>query len=81
VQLVEWWGRGVEWSQYGDGCVLCVFSVGGLGMRVVGGKLGHDKKLGTYVSTVVCGGVADLAGIVEGMYDIRDVHHMFSVYC
>ena len=35
-------------------------------MRVVGGKLGADKKLGTYVSTVVPGGVAELAGIVEG---------------
>jgi len=35
-------------------------------MRVVGGKLGADKKLGTYVSTVVPGGVADKAGIVKG---------------
>ena len=41
-------------------------SVGGLGMRVVGGKLGADKKLGTYVSTVVPGGVADMSGIVQG---------------
>ena len=46
--------------------VCGVLSVGGLGMRVVGGKLGADKKLGTYVSTVVPGGVAELAGIVEG---------------
>ena len=46
---------------------LCgVRIVGGLGMRVVGGKLGADKKLGTYVSTVVAGGVADKAGIVKG---------------
>ena len=37
-------------------------------MRVVGGKLGPDKKLGTYVSTVVPTGVADRAGIVEGKF-------------
>ena len=42
-------------------------AVGGLGMRVVGGKLGADKKLATYVSTVVPGGVADKAGIVKGL--------------
>jgi len=46
-------------------CVI-VPTVGGLGMRVVGGKLGPDKKLGTYVSTVVPTGVADRSGIVEG---------------
>jgi len=45
-------------------------AVGGLGMRVVGGKLGPDKKLGTYVSTVVRGGVADMAGIIEGQFCI-----------
>ena len=46
--------------------MIYVDIVGGLGMRVVGGKLGADKKLGTYVSTVVSAGVADMAGIVEG---------------
>lgn len=35
-------------------------------MRVVGGKLGPDKKLGTYVASIVKGGPADLAGIMQG---------------
>ena len=41
-------------------------TVGGLGMRVVGGKLGPDKKLGTYVASVVKGGPASMAGIRQG---------------
>jgi len=41
-------------------------------MRVVGGKLGPDKKLGTYVSTVIAGGVADKAGIVKGRFPSPD---------
>jgi len=44
-------------------------------MRVVGGKLGADKKLGTYVSTVVAGGVADKAGIVKG-----DSLHLYIIH-
>jgi len=44
-------------------------------MRVVGGKLGADKKLGTYVSTVVPSGVADMAGIVEGRFS-----HTYKYY-
>jgi len=40
-------------------------------MRVVGGKLDPDKKLGTYVSTVVPAGIADIAGIVEGQFSIN----------
>jgi len=52
--------------------VCYVLSVGGLGMRVVGGKLGPDKKLGTYVSTVIAGGVADKAGIVKGQFSSPD---------
>jgi len=54
--------------------VVHVCAVGGLGMRVVGGKLGDDKKLGTYVSTVVPGGVADKAGIVKGQSSISLTH-------
>lgn len=36
-------------------------------MRVVGGKLGPDQKLGTYVASVVKAGPADAAGILQGM--------------
>jgi len=38
----------------------------GLGMMVVGGKAGPDKKLGTFVTRVIKGGPADIAGIVQG---------------
>ena len=38
----------------------------GLGMRVVGGKQGPDNKLGAYVTWLVRGGPADMAGIAEG---------------
>lgn len=46
--------------------LLIFLSAGGFGMRVVGGKQGLDKKLGTFVTSVIKGGPADAAGIIEG---------------
>ena len=34
-------------------------------MRVVGGKMGPDGKLGAFVTHIIKGGPADMAGIVE----------------
>ena len=43
-----------------------MFSARGLGMRVVGGKVGPDGRLFAYVVWTVPGGPADIAGVCQG---------------